>query len=399
MELLLAALAGFAIGAAGTFVLLSSKHKTLTEQNAKLEAENSLLNQNTSTTDELKELLKAEFKNIANQALLDNQARLQTSSNESLKELLEPMKTRLSEFQQKVEAFNLAEEKNSSMLKEQISGLEQKNLEIEKLTFSLINALRTNQNTKGAYAEGLLEQMLQSSGLLKDVQYSVQESHRDEDMSLLRTDVVVYLPDNRHIVIDSKFAFKSYFDYIDEDDTEEKQRRLKEFKNDVKCQITDLSQKGYQHLNTINSPDFVLMFMPVEASLHLIYTDLGIVKEAMEKNIIIVGPSSLLSTLRIIKHTWTQQNLNEKMKDVGGLMNKVYDKFCTLINKLNEVGSSLHTTQKKLESAFGVLSAGRGNLVGQIKKFEEFGFIPSKDVPKVYLECSSHEQDDEEEEA
>lgn len=342
----------------------------------------------------LQEIIKRDFVQIANETIKQEQEDLRKQNRETLEEKILPLTKELGEFKQKVESFNLKGVENTTKIVEQITNLEKNNKVIEQEAKNLVEALTKNQNVKGSYGENLLDTILQSCGMTEGIHYSKQfvttsTNLKDEELHMVRPDVVINLPNERHLIIDSKVTLTSYINYIED------KSKLNEFKSEVKKRITDLANKNYQNAGDISQPDFVLMYMPVESSVSLLYEDSDLINMAYKSNIIIVGTASLLTTIRLVNQLFAQQKQQESVSAIVKAGSNLYDtfvQFCDdlvdLQRKFNDISSKFTTTINR----FTRNSKNKPSLFSQVNALKEFGIISTKSIPESLLEESTEEQ-------
>ena len=378
----------FLLGAivSGIIVYLYCSYK-----NSKIKEEFIKLKVKFDTSESLHELIKRDFVQIANETIKNEQEDLRKQNRETLEEKILPLTKELNEFKNKIESYNLKGVENTTKIVEQITNLEKNNKIIEQETKNLVEALTKNQNVKGSFGEDLLDTILQSCGMQEDVHYSKQfvskaTSFKDNEIHTIRPDVVLYLPNNRHLVIDSKVTLTSYLDYIEDNS------KINDFKTEVKKRIMDLANKNYQGAGDLFQPDFVLMYMPIESSVNLIYEDLELIKQAYKANVIIVGTSSLITTIRLVNQLLAQQKQVESVQQIVTAGSNLYDtfvQFCDdlieLQRKFNEVGAKFTTTINRFKRN----SKNKPSLFSQVNTLKEYGIVSTKEIPQVFLEEES----------
>lgn len=340
------------------------------------------------TTESLQDIIKRDFVQLANETIKNEQEDLRKQNRESLEEKILPLTKEIGEFKQKVENFNLKGVENTTKIIEQIINLEKNNKIIEKEAKNLVEALTKNQNIKGAYGEDLLDSVLQYCGMQEGVHYTKQfvskaTNLKDEEVHVIRPDIVINLPNRRHLIIDSKVTLKSYLDYIDDPSL------LNEFKSEVKKRINDLANKNYQSAGDLFQPDFVLMYMPIESSINLLYEDSNLIKQAYKSNIIIVGTSSLLTTIRLVNQLLAQQKQAESVKQIvtaGTNLYETFVQFCDdlldLQKRMIDINSKFKTTINRFQRS----SKNKPSLFSQVNALKEFGINTNKDIPSELLE-------------
>lgn len=339
------------------------------------------------TSESLQEIIKRDFVQLANETIKNEQEDLRKQNRESLEEKILPLAKEIGDFREKVEHFNLKGVENTTKIVEQITNLEKNNKVIEQEAKNLVEALTKNQNIKGAYGEELLDTILQSNGMQEGVHYSKQfvttsTNLKDEEIHTIRPDFVVNLPNERHLIIDSKVTLTSYLDYI-EDET-----KINEFKSEVKKRIVDLSNKNYQNAEGLSQPDFVLMYMPVEASLNLLYGDSDIINQAYKSNIIIVGTASLLATVRLVNHLFAQQKQAESVQQIVTAGTNLYETFVQFCDDLMDVQKRMADVNSKMNTTinrFKRNSKNKPSLFSQVNALKEFGINTNKEIPSTLL--------------
>ncbi len=392
MYIILALIIGIILG----FVFAKLKFE-ITSAKLQSEIDNLKNTQNTSQT--LCETIKNEFVNIANSAILEKQQMLEEQNLKKLDNQLNPLKERILEFQKKVEEFNVSGVKNTNIIQEQIKSLTNENNLIRMQAENLTRALKENSKSRGLFGEMILENILKSSGMENKNEnpqcgiYITQKGFRSNDNpngAKITPDAVVYYPDDdKNIVIDSKMSFVDFLNYIESDDENEKQALLKQFYKSIEERVNELSGK-YDNLEGLATPDFTLMFVPVEACINYIYSNIKLVEDAYKKRVVIVGPASLIATLKVIKYSWAQKNQEKNVREILKLSDNVYSKVVTLIGHLEKLQTNFTTVQKTFSQILITLS-GRGGLFSQTEKLREFGISPSNSIDKKYIETSGDE--------
>lgn len=382
LGLIVAFLLGGFVAATGTYIIFSKKEVATKEELIKLRTK-------FETSENLQEIIKRDFVQLANETIKQEQEDLRKQNRESLEEKILPLTKELGEFKAKVEKFNLSGVENTTKIVEQIGNLEKNNKIIEQETKNLVEALTKNQNTKGSYGENLLDMILQSCGMREGVHYSKQfvttsANLRDDSQHIVRPDVVINLPNNRHLIIDSKVTLTSYLDYIEDES------KLKDFKSEVKKRIVDLSNKNYQNAGDLLQPDFVLMYMPVETSVNLLYEDMELINSAYKANIIIVGTSSLLTTIRLVNQLLAQQKQCESVNQIVSAGTNLYETFVQFCEDLMDVQKRFDGVASQLNKTINRFRRGNKNkpsLFSQVEALKEFGISSLKTIPVNLLEA------------
>lgn len=251
----------------------------------------------------------------------------------------------------------------------------------------LTRALKGDSKTQGSWGEVILQRILEKSGLTKGREYEIQENHRSEDGRNLYPDVVVYLPDEKRLVIDSKVSLKAYEKFSSAEDEDERKQALKQHVSSLRSHVKGLSSKNYEQLYGGNSPDFVLMFVPIESAFGVaLQHDSSLYYDAFDKNIVIVSPSTLLATLATIDSVWKQEYQNKNAQEIAYRGGQLYDKFVNFAESLKGIGKRIRQTQEEYDSAMGQLSTGRGNLIRQVEMIRELGADNSKKLSSDLLD-------------
>ena len=358
------------------------KFFTLKTQIIHLNAEKQTLENSISKEAELQEKFCREFEDIAGKILKQNSCEFSKTNQEEVFNLLKPFRDKLIEFETKIEQTKLEEAKGLTSLETHIKLLAENNNKICQEANNLTNALKGQVKTQGNWGEFILRRLLEISGLLEDHHYSLQESFKDSDNKILRPDVIIHMPGNRHLIIDSKVSLISYERYYNCEDSSH--TNLKEFINSTKEHIKNLKSKFYQEIKDINTPDFVLMFIPTEGAFNLIFQqDSEIIDFAWRNKILLVGPSTLLTTLKTIELFWKHEKQTQNVIEIAEESGKLYDKFVGLLNDLENIKTYFDKTSECFDNARKKLD-GRGNLINQVEKLRILGAKTSKLIPEKY---------------
>lgn len=376
---------------------LQSELKNERDKSEKLTSENSSLksdyaNLQTKLTEQkteienLQEKFTKEFENLANKIFEEKGNKFSEQNKEKLSEILNPLKEKISEFEKKVEETNKESIRGHASLKEQLQMLKEMNQQITLEAKNLTTALKGQTKTQGNWGEFILESILEKSGLVKGREYVVQESITAESGRRFQPDVIIKLPENKSIVIDSKVSLVGYEKFVSSEDEHEKQLALREHINSIRSHIKNLSGKNYQNLYQLESLDFVLMFMPIEPAFAVaVQSDASLFTDAFEQNIVIVSPSTLLATLRTISSIWRQENQNKNAIEIARQSGEMLDKFAAFVDDLISVGKGLVATKDNYDKAMNKLTEGRGNLISRTEKIKKLGAKASKSLPPGIL--------------
>jgi DNA recombination protein RmuC len=328
--------------------------------------------------------LSNQFKVLANQIFDDKSQKFADQNKTALGALLEPLRVQLSDFKGKVEEVYVQEGKDRSALAEQVRQLLTLNQALSQDAQNLTDALKGNAQVQGAWGEWVLEQMLTASGLVKDVHYTLQDTQKRDDGSRARPDSLIELPGGRRLVIDSKVSLVAYEQYANAKDDAVRASALRAHLESVKRHVTGLSAREYQKLYP--TLDFVVMFIPVEPAFLLAATDKKLFTDALEQNVLVVSPSTLLFVLRTVAYIWRQESQNRNSQEIARRGALLYEKFCDFAKDLETVGDRLNQAQLAYDGAANKLSKGNGNLVSQAQKLESLGVKAAKKIPAAFVD-------------
>ena len=338
---------------------------------------------------ELQEKFTKEFENLANKILEEKTTKFTEQNKENLKTILSPLQDKISSFEKKVEDTHKESLIQHTTLKEQIIHLGQMNAQMSKETVNLTKALKGDSKMQGNWGELILERVLEKSGLEKNREYFVQLSHATDEGNRVFPDVVINLPDGKKMVIDSKVSLTAYERCINEEDDELKSTHLKEHINSLKRHVEQLSAKNYHDLYQMESPDFVLLFIPIESAFAIALSEDNLLyNKAFEKNIIIVTPTTLLATLRTIDSMWTNQKQQENALEIARQAGALYDKFEGFVSDLLRLGKKMDEAKTEYTGAMNKLVDGNGNLITAVEKLKKMGAKAKKALPENILNRS-----------
>lgn len=343
--------------------------------------------------EKLQERFQKEFENLANKILDEKSTKFTNQNKENIDAILKPLQEKIKTFEEKVENTQKESIGMHASLKEQLLNLKELNQQMTTEATNLTRALKGDSKMQGNWGELVLERVLEKSGLEKDREYFVQQSFQLKDGSRVMPDVVLHLPDSKKMIIDAKVSLVDYERYVNADELE-RPLHLKAHLNSIKKHIEQLSAKNYQDLYDIESPDFVLMFIPIEPAFAVaLNEENNLYNKAFEQNIVIVTPSTLLATLRTVDSMWSnekqQQNALEIAKQAGAL----YDKFEGFIQDLHNIGKKLDGAKGDYIEAMKKLVDGKGNLVSRVENLKKMGAKAKKSIPETYLKRASEEDD------
>lgn len=343
--------------------------------------------------EKLQEKFTKEFENLANKILEEKTTKFTEQNKENLKNILSPLQDKIQLFEKKVEDTHKESIDYHAALRQQILGLREMNEQMSKETLNLTKALKGDSKMQGNWGELILERVLEKSGLEKGREYEVQQSFTTEEGNRVQPDVVINLPDGKKMIVDSKVTLTAYEKYINEENEEEKNRFLKEHLISLKRHIDQLSEKNYHDLYQMESPDFVLLFIPIESAFALaLNEDTTLYNKAFEKNIVIVTPSTLLATLRTIDSMWTNQKQQENAVEIARQAGALYDKFHGLLSDLISVGKKMDDAKAGYSDAMNKLIDGKGNLITSVEKLKKMGAKAKKALPENILNRAEKEE-------
>jgi DNA recombination protein RmuC len=343
---------------------------------------------------ELQEKFSKEFENLANKILEEKTQKFTEQNKENLKNILSPLQDKILHFEKKVEDTHKESIDYHAALRQQILGLREMNAQMSKETINLTKALKGDSKMQGNWGELVLERVLEKSGLEKGREYEVQQSFTNEEGTRILPDVIINLPDGKKMIVDSKVSLTAYERYINEEDDVQQNIYLKEHVNSVKRHVEQLSDKRYQDIYHMESPDFVLLFIPIEPAFALaLQEDLNLYNKAFEKNIVIVTPSTLLATLRTIDSMWTNQKQQENAIEIARQAGALYDKFEGFVSDLIKIGKKMDEAKVEYSSAMNKLTEGKGNLVTSAEKLKKMGAKAKKALPEAILKRAENNEE------
>ncbi|MBK7379839.1 MAG: DNA recombination protein RmuC [Ignavibacteriales bacterium] len=352
------------------------------------------LSEQKAEIEEVREKFIKEFENLANKIFEEKSSKFTEQNKSNLDQILKPLSEKIKDFEKKVEDVYVTDSKERAGLIQQIKILHELNQQMSKDANNLTTALKGQSKTQGNWGEFILESILEKSGLVKGREYVVQESITAESGRRFQPDVIINLPENKSIIIDSKVSLVGYEKFISSEDEHEKQLGLREHINSIRSHIKNLSGKNYQNLYQLESLDFVLMFMPIEpAFAYAVQNDNSIFTDAFEKNIVIVSPSTLLATLRTIASIWRQESQNKNAVEIARQSGEMLDKFTAFVDDLISVGKGLISTKDNYDKAMNKLTEGRGNLISRSEKIKKLGAKTTKALPTSVVNRSQLDEE------
>lgn len=341
------------------------------------------LDEEKARLEEVKVQMKQEFENLANQILDAKVQKFTTMNSERLGEVIAPFKEKLAEFEQKIDSTNKEQNEGRAALFERLRGLEELNKSLSAEALNLTQALRGDNKAAGDWGEMVLERILQDSGLAEETHYKLQESFSG-DNGRQRPDAVIYLPDNKNLIIDSKVSLKAYSDWVAATDDVERERLRREHFSSVKSHMQGLASRKYAEIEGLTTPDFVIMFIPNDAAFMLaLQHDRTLYDQAYKQRITIVGPSNLMAVMMTIDHLWKQENQRKNMLEIAARGEALLDKFSGFIESMDEIGSRIGQAEKAYNDAKAKLYTGNGNLVRQATMLRDLGVKAKKQLPEA----------------
>lgn len=351
-------------------------HQKLREQKVELE--------------QMQQRLTTEFENIANKLLEEKSQKFTTQNQENLKTVLQPLKEKIKAFEERVERTYIDETKDRISLKEEIVKLRELNMQLSSDASQLASALKGDSKTQGDWGEYRLEMLLERAGLSKDIHFKTQLSFKDTEGKDKRPDFIINLPEDKQLVVDSKVSLTAYESYYNADNEEDRKHYLKAHIASIRKHLKDLNSKKYEQLYQINTPDYLIMFVPIEPAFAIaVQEDKNLFLEALDKNIVIVTTSTLLATMRTVAYIWKQENQKSHVLEIAKQSGLLYDKFCLFVDDLQEIGKRLNNAQVAYQGAMNKLTESKkfgDTLVGRAERIKALGANASKSLPKELLD-------------
>ena len=345
--------------------------------------------ENKQELDKIQEKFTKEFENLANKILDEKSSKFTEQNKLNITSILNPLKEKIEVFEKKVSESQKESIGMHSALKEQLNSLKDLNIQMSKEAINLTKALKGDSKTQGDWGETQLEILLEKANLAKDIHFTTQGGYRDEEGRLKKPDFIINLPDNRHLIVDSKVSLTNYEAYFNEEDEKQKGVYLKKHIESIRKHIKELSDKKYESLYEINTPDYVLMFVPIEpAYLLALSNNNQLYLEALDKNVVLVSTSTLLATLSTVSSMWRQENQKKNVLEIANQAGRLYDQFVNLTDDLIKVGNQLKTVQGSYDISMKKLT-GKGNLIKKVEKIKELGAKTSKIMNKNLLDRAS----------
>tara|TARA_R110002072_G_scaffold72354_1_gene172984 strand:+ start:3341 stop:4681 length:1341 start_codon:yes stop_codon:yes gene_type:complete len=366
----------------------------LTRRNADFDNLKQRNDEQKAEVEKLQERFQKEFENLANKILDEKSTKFTTQNKENIDAILKPLQEKIQHFEKRVEETNKEDINRTADLRQQIIGLKELNEQMSKETTNLTKALKGDTKMQGNWGELVLERVLERSGLKKDSEYFVQQSFTTEEGRRVMPDVIIHLPGDKKLVVDSKVSLVAYERYINEPEDTEKPQHLKNHLLSIRKRVSELGEKNYHQLYEMESPDFVLLFIPIESAFAIASMEYpALYSDAFEKNIIIVTPTTLLAVLKTIDSMWQNEKQKENAIEIATQAGRLYDSFVNLTDELIKVGNQIGTVQKSYENAMVKLT-GKGNLIKRVENLKKLGAKASKQQNEKLLKRASEDEDE-----
>ncbi len=364
-----------------------SVERTLESTNAYLQAQQEKFQEQKEELNRIRTQFNTDFQLLASKILEEKSQKFTDLNKQNISLLLDPLKERIKHFEDKVEKTYNQEAAERNVLKGVVEQLMQQSVQIQTEAHNLTKALKGDNKQQGNWGEVILERVLERSGLIKDQEYSLQVSIRQDGGGRSQPDAIIHLPDQKHLVIDSKVSLIAYERAVNHNDEVERALFLKQHVVSIERHIKELAAKDYQSLYGINSPDFVLLFMPIESALSLAITyNPELFSEAWERRVVIVSPSTLLATLRTVASMWKQERQNKNVLAIAREAGALYDKFVSFLQDMEQIQSYLFKASEKHQDAMKKLSSGQGNVIRKIESLKVLGAKATKQIDDRYLD-------------
>ena len=369
---------------------LATTSTRLEEERRQAEEKLALLREMSDTS---RKALTDEFKNLANNILEDKTKRFTEQNLEGLGQLLTPFRERLTEFKTRVEEMHYQDAQQQAALKTELTQLKELNRQMTEEAHSLATALKGQSKMQGNWGELVLENVLTSSGLQADRDYRREVSF-NTDSGRQRPDVIVYLPQQKHLIIDAKVSLNAYTRYVNADDELDRKAALREHVQAVADRISELADRRYFDLGELNSPDMVFMFIPIESAfVEAMRADEHLFQKALERNVLVATPTTLLTSLNIVRQLWRFEHQNAHSAELADSASQLYQKLLGFINSMDDLGRKLDSAKASFTTAYSQLYSGRGNLIKRAKDFERLGVAVQKELPQELVDKAELELD------
>jgi len=351
------------------------------------------LHEQKTDIENLQEKFSKDFEILASKILEEKSEKFTAKNKENIQQILHPLQEKIQSFEKKVEESHKESIDRHAALRQQIFGLKDLNEQMSKDAVNLTKALKGDSKKQGDWGELQLETILEKAGLHKEIHYSTQGGYRDEFNNLKKPDFIVNLPDDKHLIIDSKVSLTGYEKYYNAENESSETIGLKNHIISIRKHIKELGSKNYTELYGINSPDYVLMFVPIEPALMLVLqNDHNLYLDALDKNVVLVSTSTLLATLSTVASIWKQEDQKRNVFEIARQAGALYDKFEGLVQDLLKVGKQINASQEGYKSAMNKLTEGKGNLINRVESLKKLGAKTKKSLPNNLLQRAEQEE-------
>ncbi len=349
----------------------------------------SKLTEHKNEVENLQKKFSKDFEILANKILEEKSEKFTTKNKENIAQILNPLQEKITSFEKKIEDTHKESIDRHAALRQQILGLKDLNEQMSKEAVNLTKALKGDSKKQGDWGEYQLEILLEKSGLTKEIHYSTQGGLRDDEGNLKKPDFIINLPDNKHLIIDSKVSLTNYESYFNAENELDEEIALKKHIASIRKHYKELGEKRYSDLYGMNTPDYVLMFVPIEPALMIaLQEEKNIYLDALDKNVVLVSTSTLLATLTTVASIWKHEDQKRNVIEIAKESGLLYDKFEGLLQDLIKIGKSIQNSQDGYQSAMNKLSSGRGNLISKIENLKKLGAKTKKSIPENLLKRS-----------
>ncbi len=368
-------------------------HIELTIKSSEIENLQTKLSEQKADIENLQEKFSKDFEILASKILEEKSEKFTAKNKENIQQILHPLQEKIQSFEKKVEETHKESIDRHAALRQQIFGLKDLNEQMSKDAVNLTKALKGDSKKQGDWGEFQLEIILEKAGLHKEIHYTTQGGFRDESNNLKKPDFIVNLPDNKHLIIDSKVSLTGYDKYYNAENEITESVGLKNHITSVRKHIKELGTKNYTELYGINSPDYVLMFVPIEPALMLVLqNDHNLYLDALDKNVVLVSTSTLLATLSTVASIWKQEDQKRNVFEIARQAGALYDKFEGLVQDLLKVGKQINASQEGYKAAMNKLIEGKGNLINRVESLKKLGAKTKKSLPNNLLQRAKQEE-------
>jgi DNA recombination protein RmuC len=364
----------------------------LTKKDAEINYLQTKLKDHLAEVEKLQEKFAKDFEILASKILDEKSGKFTAKNKENIEQILNPLQEKIKAFEKKVEDTHKESIVKQSALQQQIISLKELNEQMSKDAVNLTKALKGDSKKQGDWGEFQLETILEKAGLQKEVHFTTQSGFRDEEENLKKPDFIVSLPDNKHLIIDSKVSLTAYEKFFNAENEIDEKLSLKSHLQSISKHIKELGAKNYTELYGINSPDYVLMFVPLEPALMVaLQSDHNLYLEALDRNVVLVSTSTLLATLTTVASIWKQEDQKRNVIEIARQAGALYDKFEGLVQDLLKVGKQINASQDSYRAAMNKLSDGKGNLIGRVEILKKLGAKTKKSLPENLLDRALEE--------